>query len=102
MKLHRVDLLDAPDVTAAFERCLQPNPDNFHCHLFRDYPLTERKNVGVVVLPGQTGDFLIPAKRATDAVNFVGNHRFPVSGSTEDKTALALAAGDRFGGGADE
>src|SRR5207244_12627402 len=38
----------------------------------------------------------VPTKRATNAVHFVGCHRFPVAGAAKDNSAIAFAARDRF------
>src|SRR5438067_1432587 len=83
-------------MATAFERCFQPNPHDFHRHVFRDYALTERKDIGVIMLTRKPGHLFVPTKRATHAVNFVRRHRFSISRSAKHNSALAFAARDRF------
>ena len=100
--LHRVQLRNPFLVTAAFERRLEPNSNNFQCEIFRNHPLADRKDIRIVVLARKAGSFLVPAKRATDKMNLVRGHRFAVARSAKNDAALAFAPCNHFCGGPNE
>src|SRR5882672_686320 len=97
-----VDLANAGDVPAAFERRRQPHADDRERLGFRDGALAERQHVRVVVRAVPDGHLFAPADAAPDAADAVGHHRFAVAGAAEDDAPLELAARHRLGDRADE
>src|SRR5207247_1170311 len=53
--------------------------------------LTDRKRVGVVVVPRQAGGFFVPAERTTHAVHLVCHHCFAVTRTAEHNATVAFA-----------
>src|SRR5436305_15132278 len=49
------------------------------------------------MLSREPGRFFVPTKRASNAVHFVGHHRFAIAGSPEYNAPLAFPAHDCFG-----
>src|SRR5438034_4671414 len=78
------------------ETGFEPDPHNLEDKIFGDQAFTDRKDIGVIMLPGQLSRFFIPAKRTAHPVHFVGHHSFAVARSTEHDTALTFTARYRF------
>src|ERR1051325_11784027 len=97
-----VDLPDARDVPAAFERRCEPGAHDREGERFGDCPLTERDHVRVVVRAVPHGDLLAPADAASDAADAVRDHRFAVAGTAEHDAALESPLRDRLSYGSDE
>lgn len=95
-----LDFLDAGDVAAAFEGGGEPGADDGEGLFDGDGALAEGEDVGVVVGAVPDGHLLVPAEAAAHAFDFIGDDGFAVAGAAEDDAVLELAAGDRFGGGA--
>jgi len=89
-------------MAAAIETSFEPDLHNLEGQIFGDHAFANRKDVGVIMLPGKPSRFFIPAKRAAYAMHFVRHHRFAIAGPAEDNPALALTARYRFRRGADE
>jgi len=64
--------------------------------------LAKTQHVGIVVLAGEAGAFLIPAKGATDASDLIGGYGLAISRAAQHDPPLTFPARDRFGGGPDK
>ena len=89
-------------MASAFKRSFEPDAHDLEREIFRNHSLSEGKNIGVVVLTRKPGDFLIPAKRATNPAHFVRRHRFAIARSAEDNAAIAFASRDCLRGRTNE
>ena len=101
--LHRLpglvagELFDSALVAASLESGLEPDIDDTQGDLDRNHALPDGKNVGVIVLTGEFGRFVIPTKSAPDAFHLVGSDRLTVAGSAQHNTQLRLTLDDRLG-----
>jgi len=74
----------------------QPDPHNFQRGFEGHHALTERKDVGVVVLAAQAGGLNVPTQRAANAFDAIRHHRFAVARTAEDNATLEFAPRHRF------
>jgi hypothetical protein len=81
-------------VPSCVERVSSQIWDNLESRLDGDHPLADRDHVCVVMLPREHGALSAPAQGAADAAHLVRDDRLPISGATEDDSALAFPAGD--------
>jgi hypothetical protein len=85
---------DAAGVAFACERGVEPDADDFDGESGEDGALAYREDVGVVVFAGPASRLFVPAERAADAFDFVGDDGFAVAGAAEDDAAFEFAIGD--------
>src|SRR5436190_10139081 len=97
-----IDQLNPMLMAAAFEGGIEPGFDDLDGGFDADHSLTERNHVGIVVTPGQRGGFDVPAQRATNAFDAIGDDGFTIAGAAEHDATLELTARDTFGDGSDE
>src|ERR1700730_6637861 len=83
-------------MSAPRERCFQTDPHDFQRELFRNHTLTNRKNIGIVMLTRESRGLFIPAKSAAHKVHFIGDHCLAVPRPSEDNSAFAFTARDGF------
>ena len=101
--LHRLpglvagELFDSSGVPASFESGVEPDIDDSQGDLDRDHALSERKDVGVIVLAGEFGRFVIPTESAPNALDLVGGDSLAVAGSAENDAQLRFTSDDRLG-----
>ena len=94
-----IDLPDAPLMPAAVKRCGQPQFHDFQRGIERDEPLSERKDIRIVVRAGIPGGFGTPAQRAAHAFYTVGDNRLTVPGTAEHDSPLRFPFCHSFRGG---
>src|SRR5215471_7744804 len=91
--LRIVDLLDAPDMSAALERRLQPRFHDRHHVGFGNHALAKREHVRIIVGAAEPRGLDVPADRGAHAGDAVGDDRLAVAGAPEDDAALEFAPG---------
>src|ERR1035437_1260741 len=82
---------------SALKERFQPNPDNLESGFKAHHPLAERKHIRVVVLPAQPRGVRIPAERAPDAFDAIGDHRLAVARAAQNNAAIEFAPRHRLG-----
>src|ERR1035437_5111408 len=82
---------------SALKERFQPNPDNLESGFKAHHPLAERKHIRVVVLPAQPRGVRIPAERAPDAFDAIGDHRLAVARAAQNNAAIEFAPRPRLG-----
>jgi 23S rRNA (cytosine1962-C5)-methyltransferase len=81
-------------MAAAFERGLEPDPQDLVGESECDDAPSHREHVRVVVLARQTGRVKIVAQRGADARNLVRGDLLALAASAEDNAAIGAAVGD--------
>jgi len=81
------------------ERGGEPDIYETLCSLKGDHPLSNGKDVGVVMLAPQTRRIVAPSDGAADSLYLVGGDGLSVSGSTKDDSFVGLSARHLLGGG---
>ena len=75
-----------------FEGRLEPNFYHLAGHFGGDQPLSDRNDIGVVMLTGQFRRLGIPTKGATNALNTVGDDGFAVSRTAQDNPSFEFSS----------
>lgn len=88
------DLRDAAGVAIACEGSFKPDANDLNSQCCKDCALADGEHVGVVVFASPAGGLFVPAKRATDSFDLVGDHGFAVAGPPEDNATLEIVLGD--------
>src|SRR5512137_752139 len=83
------DLLDPAGVAAAFERGLEPDPDNGPGLLGGERPAAKGQAVRVVVAAAHLGRELVPAGRRPEALELVGHEGYADPGAADEDGPVA-------------
>jgi hypothetical protein len=95
-------LVDAAFVATTVEVGSQKKVDDSQGRFERDGSFPDGEAVGVIVSPGPFRGVIAEAESTPDTLNFIGDHRLTVSGTTEDNSPIRFAPSHGFGGRAHE
>lgn len=83
-------------MTPAFKGGLDKYIDHFFGDRFRNKACRNAEDIGIIMLAGQGGYFIVPAKGRPDISMFIGSHGHTVSTAAEQYTKSEIAVGDSF------
>ena len=86
-------------MTAAFERGIQPDPEDFVRQSERDDTAAHREHVGIIVLARQPGRIEIVAQSRADAGDFIRRNLLALSAAAEHNAAVGAPLGHCPGNG---
>lgn len=92
--LDSFDLRDTAGVAIAGEGSFKPDANDLNSQGCKDCALADGEHVGIVVFASPAGGLFVPAKRATDSFDLVGDHGFAVARPPEDNAAFEIVIGD--------
>ena len=90
------DFLDAAFMAPALETRAEKNTHHGLGENFRYETRGQGNDIGVIVLPGQYGDFFGPAYSATDALVFVGRNSHTISTAANQHALVSTSAFHRL------
>jgi hypothetical protein len=88
------NLIDAPLMPSALERCRQPECHDLVCQPGPDDPSANGEHIGVVVLPRHPRRVELVAERRTHAGDFVGRYLLALTAAAHHDAAIGLTAHD--------
>jgi hypothetical protein len=89
-------LFNSSRVPASFESGVEPGVDDSQGDLDGDHALSEREDVGVIVLAGKFCRLVIPTESTTNALDLVCGDSFAVARSAENDPKLRFTSDDRL------
>src|ERR1022692_552411 len=89
-----VQLLDSCHVSAGIEWGQEPRIHDEQELVSGHEPLSNRKDVRVVVRARESSGLDVPADRAANTTNAVGHHGLSVAGAAKDDATFAFSPGD--------